>query len=275
MALLFGLIVWSQTIAPISAATSVRRDLPAEASRVHLVLLGYTPANGFGDACRRDIIAVEATLRAGFREKSDRIVTHELSVKNPRTGAAYTTAEVEQYLRSMEVGRNEIVIVYHSGHGKITNPREPESSHVLEFNGGEISRGTIMRLLQAKNPRGLIVLTDCCSAFGVSEELEFVSFGGPTVNAETIQNLFLRMTGVVSITAAQDGTYGIVGYSGGNPGFAGSAFTVALLRLTFGERSYVSWKDFFPSLCEETFAASSGRTSTPHRPRYFRLSEGR
>src|SRR5689334_688964 len=121
IALLFGLIVWSQLTSVVSAAPAPKRDTPAEASRVHLVLLGYTPNNDFGRACRKDIIGFECVLREGFGDMADRIVTHDLSVRNRRTDAEYTRAEVEEYLRTMEVGRNDVVIVYHSGHGAITN----------------------------------------------------------------------------------------------------------------------------------------------------------
>ena len=46
--------------------TTSSQALPAEAKRVHVILLVYGPQGEFGDACRKDVAAVRATLTAGF-----------------------------------------------------------------------------------------------------------------------------------------------------------------------------------------------------------------
>src|SRR5262249_32622937 len=95
-----------------------------------------------------------------------------------------------------------------------------------------------------------------------------VALDNETPNTKTVRNLLLKTSGIVSITAAQDGKEAKAGYKGANPGHAGSAFTVALTRLWYRhDVTFTTWKEFFPRLRDETRQASGGQ----HQARAFRL----
>ena len=119
----------------------------------------------------------------------------------------------------------------------------------------------------------MIFLTDCCSAFIKQKKVPAKPKADPVSevlpNATTIRSLTRSPIGIVSITAAEDGKLADASFAGPNPAKAGSAFTVALLRLWYSETAYTSWKEFFPILKEETRKASRGR----HAARAFQLND--
>jgi hypothetical protein len=235
----------------------------AEADQLHLILLGYTKADNVGIACGKDVLAMKHHLETAFAKDKGRLVIHNL------TGNQWSGAKVLKYLREMKVGHNDNVLVYHSGHGAIANPKQPEKSQVLVLNSGRVLRGEIKQILQGKHPRGLIILTDCCSSFAGGQELP--SLVQPTsLNVHSVRNLFVKMRGVVSITAAQDGQSAVASSKGVNLTGARSAFTVALFQvLSNPKRVFTSWEDLFPTLSEQTDLVSGGQ----HQPRAFALAE--
>jgi hypothetical protein len=262
------------------AAPPGQGGYPAEASRVHVVYLVNNHGDDFGTACQKDCDGLRAALEKGFGSYRDRLVHHDLTRGNPLTKQPYTLEQMQDYIRDLELGPNDIVVVFFSGHGRIADPTRPADSHFFLVTNGvpgagqqafEIRRGWIQSTLLARNPRALVILSDCCSAFHRAPPAAGVrglDLGQPRVNPATVQALFLRVRGLVSITAAEDGTCGITGYRGANPGNAGSAFTVAMLRLLYDpSHTYSAWSDFFPTLRQETALASGNA----HQARQFHL----
>ena len=259
-----------------SVAPAVKQAVPAEASKVHVVLLVYGPNDWFGDACRADVRGFKEMLEAGFEAKKDRLVFHDYTAKNPTTEGDWTPEEILDDLETIEVGLNENIVVFHSGHGAIGDLSRPEETHILQICGKRtIARKTLQDKLRVKNPRGLTILTDCCSSHRPGIAMNRGPIGRFLVNSASVRNLFLRFAGNVSITAAENGTGALPTYSGPNPGAAGSAFTVALLRLLAdGERTFGSWTDLFPVLKQETYAASSNLPGNrPHYAHSFAIDE--
>ncbi len=167
--------------------------------------------------------------------------------------------------------------MFHSGHGAIADPNCPEETQVLALNKDSMNRGILVAMLRAKHPRALILLTDCCSSIVSGSAASRGMAARPKAaifNAQTIQALFLQVKGVISLTAAEVGDFALAGYGGANPAGAGSAFTVAMLRL-FCDQEHVfrTWKDFYPVLRDETFQASQVPNRTPHRAHAFIIDE--
>jgi hypothetical protein len=243
----------------------------AQADKVHLVLLIAGADSAIGKADIKDVASVRNALVGAFAKDKGRLVVHDLTAKNPKTGKYYTGDEVIGSLKSMNIGKNDTVLVYHSGHGGITDPKNPEGTHVLTIDGGTVRRKAIIDTLKIKQPRLLLILTDCCSNFtslpyGAAAE----SSQPPAhkLNIQTVHNLVLKGVGIASITAADDGKSGIAAYKGANPGDAGSAFTVAMMRLWYRQdKTYTTWGEMFPDLREETGKASGGA----HYARAFQL----
>lgn len=255
---------WAQT-GPIDPA-KFAVDAQVEADKVHLIVTGYTKVNGedIGPDCRADVTAVQAMFSAAFQGAwRNRLEIH------PLYGNAWTAEKIRRYLRELSIGRNEVVVFYHAGHGCIQDAARPVETHVLEVNSGLLYRGEIKRLLLSHNCRGVIVLTDCCSSVPTVGRVRSINAAAePHLNRQTVRNLFLRLRGVVDITAAE------VGQNAGNTqlgSFAGAqgAFTVAFLKVASEEHVYASWQDFFPALRQMTRTSSGGR----HQAQAFALRE--
>jgi hypothetical protein len=233
----------------------------AQADKLHVILVGYTRPDKVGTACQKDILAMKHHLETVFAREKGRLVVHNLM------GDRWSGAKVMDYLRALKVGQNDNVLFYHSGHGGIYSPSHPEKSQVLQLNSGNLFRGHVTDLLKGKHPRGLIILTDCCSNF--PRELPILAQPNP-LNAESVRNLFLRMRGLVSITAAKDGQSASSQSQGINLTGARSAFTVALFQeLSKTDRVFTSWQDLSASLSDRTNLVSGGQ----HRPRTFSMQE--
>ena len=265
-----ALLLALAAVSPLSAqATSSR---PAEADRLHVVLLVAGHDSGIGNADLKDIAAMKRTLNAAFASGKKRLAYHDLTGINSKTGKVFTASEILAHLRNMKIGPNDNVLVFHSGHGGIADKNRPEETHILTVDGGQLKRKDIRTILSAKRPRALMILTDCCSTFMKAPRGLFTEIEQPAtapVNVATVRNLLLKPIGIVNITAAKDGTEAKAGSNGPNPGQAGSAFTVALMRLWYRQdATFTTWEQMFPVLRSETFKASGGA----HQARAFRIS---
>jgi hypothetical protein len=268
MALLAMLLVLSAALVRAQPGNG----LPPEADLFHLVLLVVGDTDkGIGGACLNDCKAMAVALKTAFAADKNRLVIHDLTRKNPATKTWYSGKEVLDHLRKMKIGTNDTVVVFHSGHGGIGDAKRPEKTHTLSIDGGSVNRGEICQVVMAKKPRAYVILTDCCSTLAEpapEPEEEPCAAEKLTVNVQTVRRLLLKPVGVVSVTAAQDGKEAMAGFEGHNPGQAGSAFTVALMRLWYNQdTTYSTWKQFFPALRAETGKASGGR----HLARAFQL----
>jgi hypothetical protein len=244
-----------------------------EADKVHVVLLVYGKDGQFGAACRKDVHAFAKMLDQGFEQKADRLEFHDYTGLNPTNFRPWTPKEVLADLARMQVGTNDSIVLYHSGHGMIVDPKSPESSQIMVTNEGPIQRGDLLRVLNAHHPRGLVLLTDCCSSFPETPA-RHLTRTNLSYNAQTVQSLFLKVRGGISITAAEPGDGATSLHVGSNPGQACSDFTVALLRLMCNQdRSFANWSQLFPSLQQETADASSLQGTPLHRAFAFRLEE--
>jgi hypothetical protein len=251
---------------PKNSKVGTGMDYPAEAANVHVILMVYD-LDGNGPACQKDVAGFANMLKVGFGAKSDRLVFHDFTVANGITNRHWTPQEILAKLRQLDVGANDVVIIYQSGHGHIANRRDPEMTHDLQINGGILRRGDVMKIFRSKNIRALITLTDCCAACPLFQECGADADEAPALNCESVCHLFLRVRGEVSITASEPGTNAIASYTGSNPGQAGSAFTVAILRVLHEEQTYTNWMDFFRASREATRRASNGM----HVPAAFQL----
>jgi hypothetical protein len=266
---LAALVLSLPAFTPAWAQAAKGKHTP-EADRLHVILLVAGYSDDIGGPCLNDCKAVKAALEASI-DKS-KLTIHDLTGKNPRTGKLHTPQDVLDTVKSLKIAGNDNVLVYHSGHGEISDPKQPEASHVLGLDTGEIGRMQIQRPLEIKQPRAILFLTDCCSDFqgfrAAAGGRQPQDAKGP--NTQTVRNLMLKPAGLVSITAAEDGKSAVAEYVGPNPGKAGSAFTVALLRLWYDHgTTYTSWKQLFPVLKAETGKASSNQ----HFARAFHVVE--
>jgi len=282
-AALFALLIAVSFASADSALESLNSSRPGsrsrivvsdEADKVHVVLLVYGKDGNFGAACRKDVHAFAKMLDQGVEQKTDRLAFHDYTGLNPSTFRSWAPKEVLADLGRMKVGGNDSIVVYHSGHGMIVDPKAPESSQIVLTDEGPIQRGDLLSILNAKRARGLVLLTDCCSSYPESPVARNVARSNFTYNIRTVQNLFLRVRGLISITAAEPGDGATPAHVGSNPGQASSAFTVAFLRLMCNQgRTYGTWTELYPALRQETADASALEGTPLHRAHAFRMQE--
>jgi hypothetical protein len=255
---------------PTAGAQEPAPKKPAEADKLHVVLLVAGADQNIGNADLQDIQAMRRVIDLAFPQQAKRVVYHDLTGKNPATRKHFTGPEIIKHLKAMKIEANHNVLIFHSGHGGMSNRKRPEESHILTVDGGSVARKDLTKAVQDQKPRGLIILTDCCSAFsesavGLVEELD-----EPRPNVKTVRNLLVKATGFISITAAEDGKVAQANFRGDNPAQAGSAFTVALTRLWYRQDvTFTTWRQFFSKLRPETNMASGGQ----HRARAFHLGD--
>jgi hypothetical protein len=241
-----------------------------EAARLHLILLGDENDPAIGWNCTQDVDAVRRLFLQAFAGQPGRLVIHDL------TGDAWSPSRVLDFLYGrLDLGPNESVLLYHSGHGSILVADQPyEGSLLLLNSGAKIRRADLRQALERQHPRALILLTDCCSSYFIyGRAVPEQSGWKPTTPAltwATVRNLLLRTRGQIDLTAAGPGTTASAGHDGFDTTGAQSAFTDALLRLwTDPSRVFTSWREFFPVLQEQTYEASAHH----HRAYAFTLRE--
>jgi hypothetical protein len=147
---------------PLQAQTS---NVPPEADKLHVVLLVAGHDEGIGNADMMDIAAMKRTINSAFAKDKNRLVYHDFTGTNAKTGQVFTSKDILARLRNLKIGTNDSVLVFHSGHGGIADKARPEETHILTVDGGQLHRKDIRNILAANVPRALTILTDCCSVF--------------------------------------------------------------------------------------------------------------
>jgi hypothetical protein len=225
---------------------------------------------------------------------------------------------VLDHYRKLKVQDNETLVFYYTGHGGFY----PEKGHLLamrnfyDLGGGKqlvkyatVDRKELLVAMARHNPRGIIVLTDCCASSNVPvfsaarinpPKPDFKAKLKGQGKGEVFRDLFFRTRGVVNITAAMTGTP-----ARGDREKGGSHFTVALAnllrespqffadkadnpldtplvpKLQLGNEGRVQWSEFFPRLATLTQLEShrtvqnkqGDRFADFHTPEAFLLGE--
>ncbi|MBI2807881.1 MAG: caspase family protein [Planctomycetes bacterium] len=226
---------------------------PNDTPTVHLVAIGDTDVGGdFGRKLGEDARNIKTTFEKAFARanRSSQLKTHLL------LGQSVTPANILKVIGQLKVGRNDTIVVLYSGHGAT----DPRLGHVLTLDHGRLYRKDLLNALKAKNPRLMVVLTDCCSS-GVPARAVVNTYtprplaSGQVMQWSTVQSLFLRHQGLVDITAAEPGYCGKIDLQK-----SGSLFTNALTKiLTAPNASLVSnldkdgdgqmqWDEILPQL---------------------------
>ena len=142
-------------------------------------------------------------------------------------GKDVTPDNVLGVIAKLPVKNNDTLVVLYSGHGQM----EDGHKHVLTFHHGDLPRQRLLDAMRAKDPRLMVLLTDCCSAGvagrSVAKPYEPQAMkDGEVMEWSPVNSLFLRHHGLVDLTAAEPGFCGKIDLK--KPG---SLFTNALVRV--------------------------------------------
>jgi hypothetical protein len=176
-------------------------------------------------------------------------------------GADATPDKIIDHYQHLEVGPDEGLVFYYSGHGVTLRKQH---NLVIGHNPDEGKRGrflkrdTVIAAMRNKEPALAILLTDCCSdeADAKPKGTEFLGAEPPKEPTEIrpiLRNLFFEHRGIVDITAATlDKSLAFKELGG--------MFTITLTELLGGhpemfkpaDPDFLTWAEFFPAHRELT-----------------------
>lgn len=190
-----------------------------------------------------------------------RLVFYELSGHN------LTADRTRSLLSNLQVASDDVVYFYYSGHGG--NPGYSIWPTLYYTNttglGDEVSFDEVVQTLRPKNPRLLIVLTDCCnnymwdSGYPVSRPLPFGS-----ADRQSFRHLFLDFQGTILITSSSPGEYGF-GATGWGGVFSYSFMDSFYYLARSGQM--VTWETLLTRATEET-ARETALAGNSQNPQY-------
>lgn len=189
---------------------------PSHAQRVHLLVAGDTNDRNIGKGVGHDldntVVAFFILLREGQLDHS-RIDGDDLS-----------TANVLSAIDRIRLKPDDTLVFFWAGHGA-----SDAQGHYLQMpRGGNLYRSTLLGALKKKNPRLVVLLTDCCNVLSESTAgLPPVSPSSPDAKRKTaplMEELLLKPHGVVDINAAAPGEVALGTKEGG-------LFTLSLIYM--------------------------------------------
>jgi hypothetical protein len=185
-------------------------------------------------------------------------------------GRAVTRGNILGYYEALEVGPDEGLFFYYSGHGATDRTR----GHALTLYNGRhyLLRADLLTAMKAKGAGLVIALTDCCSTYTNLGPERPLAVPAPAGDVDpVVSRLFFRQRGVIDITAAE------LGKPASGDTEVGGYFTASLIELLRRgdpqNESYSSWDTFFPLLKAETARLSRERrgAGAQHSPIIFEL----
>jgi hypothetical protein len=262
-----------------------RADIPAEASRLRILLVIDTQGadaekNGFAV----DKLTMKKILKEALREQNleDRYTLDILD------GADVTPTRVLNYYRDLKVDPNETLLCYYSGHGAADETK----GHFLDMKAGRLMRSDLRKAMEAKRARLVVLLSDCCGAYGLDafgprnrigleppdkEKKDGKAKRRPDHGArqntlrsgrgETLRHLLFHHRGVVDITACDLGklAFSSLGSGGYFTLTLGYLFGVDGDRFDADGDGLISWNGFFTVLqvATQQNATNASYTQTP------------
>ncbi len=231
---------------------------------VHLVVIGDLNVGSqiekdgnikysdFGMKVAEDATNIITTFESAFIKagKANQLKTHLI------LGKEVTPGNVLGVVAKLPVKKNDALVVFYSGHGQM----EPGQKHVLTFHHGDLTRQRLLDAIKAKNPRLMVLFTDCCSG-GIAGRSLVKQYepkamkDGEVMEWSTVNSLFLRHNGLVDLTAAEPGFCGKIDLN--KPGSLLTNAFVRVLKTPYSELirhldkdgdGHLQWDEFLPQL---------------------------
>lgn len=162
-------------------------------------------------------------------------------------GKSVTQGRLFEAIEKLEVGPDDSVFCYFSGHGAYVSER----GQVLRMaDGGLTLRAELLKQLKDRGARLTVLITDACSSVVPSNA--FPSYAMPEgIDHDVCRYLFFRHRGVVDIHAASPGEEAVALRE------QGSIFTCALIQqLQMPNAAFrgvpISWREVMASVAEAT-----------------------
>ncbi|NPV00992.1 MAG: caspase family protein [Brevinematales bacterium] len=161
-------------------------------------------------------------------------------------GADATKDNIVKVLKKLKLNKNDVLMVYFSGHGGMENGQLFLETADIE----QLYRGELEEIVEAKDAKLKLVFTDACSS-SIDGLIAVKTLGGinkankQQALVEIYKNLFLNHEGMLYMTAASEGEYAWSGDRGG-------AFTESLIYETLLQNPKPTWEEVCKSAKKKT-----------------------
>lgn len=233
---------------------------PAKDVTLHLIFAADTKDRSIGPSTAQDMDEVTNTFTKISRELGIDIQVYRLLDNE------FSKEELQNRLDALQVGSNDILVYYYSGHGYNDVSRTSQFP-TMALDGPDYGLEDVYNQIKAKNARLNLIIGDLCNslpqtrtAVGEREVLPFKS--GYLFDTEKLSKMFIESKGIILSTSSQKGEYSFcMNNSDGSLG--GGHFTYAFIESMIMETSKVSsatgdWASVFNRAYEKASANTLG-----------------
>jgi len=257
----------------IASTNNNNNSNTATAAKLHLVLFINTDIPDIGQSCAVD----QRVMETEFREISKAVgLPFQKYVLN---GDKFTKANAEKILRDLEVGKNDVVLFYYSGHGfrwSNQTDRYPQldmrySEYTPLSDKTSLALSDVYRIISSKGGRLNIILSDCCNSDIGRNQMTSTTFMASRAfqgaEIEKLKTLFLKSSGSMIITSSSPGEYSWCNVNGG-------FFTLSFIQSLKEEIGYMrndapSWEHIAQNTVKSTqYKAKNCNGCKPQNPIY-------
>lgn len=253
--------------------TNNNNNNTSTAAKLHLVLFINTDIPDIGQSCSVD----QRVMETEFKEISKAVgLPFQKYILN---GDKFTKANAEKTLQELQVGRNDVVIFYYSGHGfrwSNQTDRYPQldmrySEYTPLSEKTSLALSDVAKIISNKGGRLNIVMSDCCNSDIGRNQMTSTTFMASRAfqgaEIEKLKMLFLRSSGTLTIAGSGPGEYAWCNVNGG-------FFTLSFIQALKEEIGYMrndtpSWEHIAQNAVKSTqYKSKSCNGCKPQNPFY-------
>lgn len=251
--------------------TTVNNNNTTGKSKMHLLLVINTDIGDIGQSCA----VGQRVMEVEFREIAKTVgMPFEKYIIN---GEKFTRDNVERTIKNMQVGANDVVIFYYSGHGfrwSNQTDRYPQldmrySEYMPLTEKTSLPLSAAARAITDKGGRLNLILSDCCNSDIGRNQMNSTTFMASRsfqgAEVEKLKKLFVSSRGTIMITGSSPGEYSWCNINGG-------FFTLSFIQALKEEIGYMrtgepSWEHIAENAVKSTqYKAKNCNGCKPQNP---------
>ena len=180
-------------------------------AKVHLILAADISEL---DNVGRNVWADAHNVRELLENNIDGGRLNTVDLETRRTGNLLTKNDILQAIRGLNADSDDAVFFFYSGHGAVDSVA---GQYFALASKEQVFRSEILEAMKSLNARLTILVSDCCSNQhdvdpSIRPRSPHIAPKHVTIKGlrPLVEKLFFEASGVVDITAAEEGTYGFI-----------------------------------------------------------------